>query len=287
VLTLCWLSLSDWVETPRKRHFSMLDNEDLKWIATKATELNAMLQQISRYSDLARQHKGEYKYIEILGERVGLASRTGQSIFDHVTSKIFAGTMGRINDSSKPLPEPRFSVFKPPAFPANSSEPKSEPSSGGEASTSLDLEAKEQVNRQSTSVGELPDGMSIKNPTGNHELILIVEDEAEVAEFAAEMLIEEGYKVIVAKDGFQALDVYRRIGKAVGLVILDFFLPVIDGDAVFDELRALNPAINVVLSSGFTEQSKLGSMLAQGLRGFIPKPYTRQKLLDQVHSTLA
>ncbi len=59
-----------------------------------------------------------------------------------------------------------------------------------------------------------------------------------------------------------------------------------DGDAVFDELRALNPSVDVVLSSGFAEQSKLAAMLAQGLRGFIPKPYTREKLLEQVRSTL-
>ena len=59
-----------------------------------------------------------------------------------------------------------------------------------------------------------------------------------------------------------------------------------DGDAVFDELRTLNPNVDVVLSSGFAEQHKISSMLAQGLRGFIPKPYTRDKLLGQVRSTL-
>jgi DNA-binding NarL/FixJ family response regulator len=59
-----------------------------------------------------------------------------------------------------------------------------------------------------------------------------------------------------------------------------------DGDAVFDELKALNPNVNVVLSSGFAEQSKISSMLTQGLRGFMPKPYTSEKLLGQVRSTL-
>ena len=100
------------------------------------------------------------------------------------------------------------------------------------------------------------------------------------------MLAEEGYKVIVAHDGFEALRIYQQMGEQIGLVILDFFLPVMDGDAVFDELRGLNPDIAVVLSSGFAEQSKLGNMLAQGLRGFIPKPYSRAKLLEQVRSTL-
>ena len=76
------------------------------------------------------------------------------------------------------------------------------------------------------------------------------------------------------------------LGKQIGLVILDFFLPVMDGDAVFDELRTINPGINVVLSSGFAEQDKVSAMLAQGLRGFIPKPYTKEKLMEQVRSTL-
>ena len=100
------------------------------------------------------------------------------------------------------------------------------------------------------------------------------------------MLTDEGYRVITAKDGIEALKIYQKIGKQIGLVILDFFLPVMDGDAVFDELRALNPNTAVVLSSGFAEQSKLGNMLAQGLRGFIPKPYTQKKLLEQIRQTL-
>src|ERR1044072_6692865 len=82
----------------------MLDQEDLKWIATTSTELNSMLQQISRYADLARQHKGEYNYIEMLGERVELASKTAQSLFDRITSRILEGTASKAKtpDPSKP-----------------------------------------------------------------------------------------------------------------------------------------------------------------------------------------
>src|SRR5262249_16349048 len=116
--------------------------------------------------------------------------------------------------------------------------------------------------------------------------LLLIEDEPDVADLASEMLAEEGYRVVIAHDGFEALKIYERMGKQIGLVILDYFLPVIDGDAVFDELRALNPKINVVLSRGLAEQPKIAPMLAQGLRGFIPKPYSREKLLEQVNSTL-
>ena len=56
---------------------------------------------------------------------------------------------------------------------------------------------------------------------------------------------------------------------------------------VNDELKALDPKVQIVLSSGFAEQTKLGSMLARGLCGFIPKPYTAEKLLDQVSLIIA
>ena len=127
----------------------------------------------------------------------------------------------------------------------------------------------------------------MRNPSGERELILVVDDEPEILERASVILEEEGYRVLLAKDGFQALEIYRSMPSKVDLVILDFFLPVMDGDAIFDELKAINPTVQVVLSSGFREQTKLGSMLARGLRGFIPKPYTGEKLLEQVQSIIA
>lgn len=258
----------------------MLTNDDLKWLASSSTELNAMLQQISRYSDLARQHKGEYNYINILGERVEAAAKAAQSIFDRVTSKILAGTTGKF--TLTPTGTPPFSVVRAAVESTASATPEKSPAVIALPKlTEILPHTKKSANGAKTSGKQ-----KIKNPNGNRELILIVDDEAQVAELAAQMLADEGYKVIVAHDGFEALRIYQQMGEQIGLVILDFFLPVMDGDAVFDELRSLNPDIAVVLSSGFAEQSKLGNMLAQGLRGFIPKPYSRAKLLEQVRSTL-
>ena len=59
-----------------------------------------------------------------------------------------------------------------------------------------------------------------------------------------------------------------------------------DGADVFAELQVINPKVSVVLSSGFAEQDRLRGMLAKGLRGFIPKPYTQKKLLEQIRQTL-
>jgi CheY-like chemotaxis protein len=261
----------------------MLDHEDLKWIATTSTELNSMLQQISRYADLARQHKGEYNYIEMLGERVELATKTAQSLFDRVTTRILEGSAPKAKRGPDPSRPPEFKVVRPsfesiPA-PTKVKSPAEKPA----ARTKSTATESRKTPAKSISI---PAGISVLNPKGNRELILLVEDETEIGELAAAMLTDEGYRVILARDGFEALKIYQQIGKQIGLVILDFFLPVMDGDAVFDELRALNAEVAVVLSSGFAEQSKLGNMLSQGLKGFIPKPYTREKLLEQVLSTL-
>ncbi len=260
----------------------MLDQEDLKWIATTSTELNSLLQQISRYADLARQHKGEHNYVEILSDRVELASKQAQALFDRVTSRILAGSAQKAAAAPDRTKPPSFTVVRPPTD--EPAAPKSKSSS--RSSTRGGTQPGQQKKGTGGGADLIPPEIKVLNRKGTRELILLVEDEPEIGELAAEMLTDEGYRVILARDGFEALRIYQQIGKLIGLVILDFFLPVMDGDAVFDEIRALNSNAAVVLSSGFAEQSKLGNMLAQGLRGFIPKPYMRDKLLEQVRSTL-
>jgi CheY-like chemotaxis protein len=126
----------------------------------------------------------------------------------------------------------------------------------------------------------------IFNPTGQRELVMIVDDEDLVTLLAQRVLTDEGYRIVTAKDGFQAIEIYRKLREQISLIILDFTMPVMDGADVFAELLQINPKAPVVLSSGFAEQERLRSMLARGLRGFIPKPYTQQKLLSQIRSVL-
>jgi CheY-like chemotaxis protein len=259
----------------------MLDQAEIKWIAATSTELNSMLQQISRYTDLARRHKGEYGYLDLLTGRVELAAQTAQSLFDRVTSTILEGQSQKSAAARKEVAG--FKVVPPPEAPEPS--PKSTGSARREESGRSRAGRRSNGSNDSNGLG-IPPEIQVRNPKGNREYILFIEDEPEVADVASKLLAEEGYRVILARDGFEALKIYKKAGAQIGLVILDFFLPVMDGDAVFDELRAINPKINVVLSSGFAEQNKIASMLEQGLRGFVPKPYTREKLLEQVRSIL-
>src|SRR5712691_229183 len=121
----------------------MLDHDDLKWIASTSTELNSMLQQISRYADLARQHKGEYNYIEMLGERVELASKTAQDLFDRVTSRILEGSSAKAKQTPDPSRPPEFKVVRSPSEPPSKTRSSADkPAARGKAGDSKKTLAK-------------------------------------------------------------------------------------------------------------------------------------------------
>jgi CheY-like chemotaxis protein len=227
----------------------MLEAEDKRWIQSTANELNNLFQAMSESARLIRNYVHE--------------TDDSQKYFDILRSSI-----QRAASVTKTLHE-RASGFVPvPAAQASAPQPA----------------VPEPANVGATEEEEL--GFHIANPTGTRELILVVDDEEFVTLLAKEVLADEGYRVVTARDGFEALKIYKKLKDEIALVILDFTMPIMDGSDVFDEMREINPRVCVVLSSGFTEQDKLKSMLAKGLRGFIPKPYSHQKLLAQVRSTL-
>lgn len=241
----------------------MLDHEDMKWLAATTTELNRFLQRATRQVESARLRKDGGENLDSLNEQLELASRASQAIFDRITTRILAGTAGGVRPGGANPGSPAT-----PAFAARAS-----------------VSTKMPVGEVAVNADAASDAL-ILNPNGKHELVLLVDDDEEVLRVTGEILDFEDYRYILAKDGIEALQIYRQMGEKIDLVLLDYFLPVMDGDAVFDELKAIDPKVRVVLSSGFAEQAKVGSMLARGLHGFIPKPYTREKLIEQIRSVL-
>src|SRR3982751_2243361 len=139
----------------------MLDQEDLKWIAATSTELNSILQQVSRYADLARRHRGEHNYIDLLGERVELASKTAQSLFDRVTSKILAGAARKTAAARKS--EAGFKVMPPPAGADDEPRRSIRTSRKGEQKRGASSETTESIASGDNGV---PPGVRVKNPNG-------------------------------------------------------------------------------------------------------------------------
>ena len=125
------------------------------------------------------------------------------------------------------------------------------------------------------------------NPTGMREVVLVADHDAASLAAVEAMLTDEDYRVVSVPDAFEAISTYARLWAAIDLVILDFSMPGLSGDLIFDELQAINPNVAAVISGGYTHPDKLSEMLKRGLSGFLPKPYSREKLIRQIEQVMA
>ena len=91
------------------------------------------------------------------------------------------------------------------------------------------------------------------------------------------MLRELGYDVVTAWDGKEAIELFRTTPD-IALVLLDLTMPHMDGEQCFRELKALNPAVRVIMSSGYSEMDVVQRFAGKGLAGFIQKPYRFSEL---------
>jgi two-component system cell cycle sensor histidine kinase/response regulator CckA len=113
-------------------------------------------------------------------------------------------------------------------------------------------------------------------------LVLVVDDEAPILHAARATLEGAGYQVASARDGRAAIDLYRAAGLAVTAVVLDVMMPEMDGGATLAELRKLDPACRVLLTSGLRLPAPLAAATRDGGVGFLAKPYSGDQLLTAV-----
>jgi len=108
--------------------------------------------------------------------------------------------------------------------------------------------------------------------------ILIVDDEEMILDVAEGILKSLGYQVLLAKDGVEAIDIYKQRGDDIELVILDIIMPGLGGGEIYDRLKAINPGIKVLLSSGYSMDGTAKEILNRGCNGFIQKPFNVRDL---------
>ena len=124
-------------------------------------------------------------------------------------------------------------------------------------------------------------------PVGHGELILVVDDELPILEVARKTLEENGYKVLIASDGAEGLAQYAEHRKEVDAVLIDMVMPYLDGAATIRALRKLNPDVKIIASSGLAANDKLFEDADVGVRTFLSKPYSAEKLLRALSEILA
>lgn len=109
-------------------------------------------------------------------------------------------------------------------------------------------------------------------------LILIIDDEQVMRDTAKFILEECGYTTLLAVNGKEGINLYRDNFKEIKAVLLDLFMPKLNGFETFSDLIKFNPAVKVLLSSGFNKDLVVQQLLNQGAKGFIKKPFTITRL---------
>ena len=122
-------------------------------------------------------------------------------------------------------------------------------------------------------------------PTGN-ETILIVDDHETIWDFLIDALSELGYSVLLAENGLDAVEIYEANPDQVDLVLLDMVMPKAGGHQTFLRLKAIDPNVKVLLSSGFVSENEVADLLEQGACGFLPKPHRLPVVLKEIRRVL-
>jgi nitrogen-specific signal transduction histidine kinase/CheY-like chemotaxis protein len=134
-------------------------------------------------------------------------------------------------------------------------------------------------------IAELPPPPAPVSPRGA-ETILIVEDEPAVRRMASRALRSQGYAVLEAANGAEALELLARATGAVDLVLSDVVMPILNGRELSERLAVDRPEIRVLFMSGYTDDDIVRRGLLQPGAPFLQKPFVAADLSRKVRDVL-
>jgi CheY-like chemotaxis protein len=103
---------------------------------------------------------------------------------------------------------------------------------------------------------------------------------------ASNILNELGYETMSAVDGEEGLEIFRKNQDSITLILLDLVMPRMDGEETLRKLLEINSKVKVILSSGFSGESRVEDLLNNGAAGFIQKPYRSSDLSKTIADAL-
>ncbi len=120
----------------------------------------------------------------------------------------------------------------------------------------------------------------------NNELILLVDDEDAMRELAQELLEEAGYRVVIAKNGREAVEIFKEKNSEVNLVVMDLVMPLLDGGQAYLEMKKVKEKFNIFFCSGFVTDELITSLLSEEHLKALQKPFKADQFLKMVHDTI-
>jgi two-component system, cell cycle sensor histidine kinase and response regulator CckA len=118
------------------------------------------------------------------------------------------------------------------------------------------------------------------------ETILFVEDEAQQLKYMRRLLEGEGYRVLGAKDGMEAVALHRRHSKEIALVILDLRLPKLSGWDAFQEMKKEDPRLKALVASAYATPEVKSAIENGELLGLFVKPYSLDLFLARISEVI-
>ena len=116
-------------------------------------------------------------------------------------------------------------------------------------------------------------------------VILVIDDDTEILNSVRRLLIREGWVVLTASNPLEGLELYEAHWREIQLVLLDYFMPILRGDKVFERLQRIHPHVRVLLTTA-CENDVPQELLQNGLCGFVQKPLSSRDLINQIRQSL-
>ncbi len=121
---------------------------------------------------------------------------------------------------------------------------------------------------------------------GGTETILVVEDEELLLELVQSLLESKGYNILIAKNGKEAVEIYRDRKDHIDLVLTDLGLPKLGGWEASLQIKAINPKVKVVVATGYLDPAQKQEMMETGIEEFVQKPYLATELTAKIREML-
>jgi two-component system, cell cycle sensor histidine kinase and response regulator CckA len=118
-------------------------------------------------------------------------------------------------------------------------------------------------------------------------LILVADDDELVRRVAVRLLTEDGFAVLEARDGHDAVEQFRQRPDDIAAVLLDMTMPGMSGEQVLEVLRGIRPDVKVILTSGYTADDFPADLSPRGEVRFLGKPWTADQLSSVLREVLA